>query len=101
MTTAKRDLVVKISEKTGLAQPVVLAVVEEALNEVTSAIGNGDKVKLRGFGVFKVCWRKSRFGRIPSRPGTLIPIPSFAVVKFKAGKEMLAALRALTKRLDA
>src|ERR1017187_8326140 len=47
---------------------------------------------VRSFGVFDVKIRKSRVGHNPKRPGTDAPITSRAVVKFKAGKAMRAAV---------
>jgi len=90
MTLTKRDLVVRISNETGLVQQQVLDVVQKTLDYIADALANGDKVELRNFGVFEVKVRKARVGRNPNAPETDVPIPQRAVVKFKAGKEMRA-----------
>jgi nucleoid DNA-binding protein len=94
MTLTKRDLVVRISEETGLIQTQVFDVVQKTLDYIAEALG--DKVELRNFGVFDVKIRKARVGRNPNRPETDVPIPSRAMVKFKAGKEMRAEVLKLT-----
>jgi nucleoid DNA-binding protein len=90
MTLTKRDLVIRISEETGLIQQQVLEVVQKTLDYVAEALAKGDKVELRNFGVFEVKVRKARIGRNPNAPATDVPIPERSVVKFKPGKEMRA-----------
>src|SRR5258708_13064864 len=84
----KRDLVIRISDETGLAQQQVLDVLQKALDYIADAVAKGEKVELRNFGVFDVKIRKARVGRNPNQPGTDVPIPQRAVVKFKPGKDM-------------
>ncbi len=88
MTLTKRDLVVRISEESGLIQNDVLQVVQKTLDYILEALAKGDKVELRNFGVFEVKLRKARVGRNPNSPDTDVPIPQRSVVKFKPGKEM-------------
>ncbi len=88
MTLTKRDLVIRISEETGLIQQQVLTVVQKTLDYIAEALAKGDKVELRNFGVFEVKVRKARIGRNPNAPETDVPIPERSVVKFKPGKEM-------------
>ena len=90
MTLTKRDLVVRISNESGLVQQQVLDVVQKTLDYIADALAKGDKVELRNFGVFEVKVRKARVGRNPNAPETDVPIPQRSVVKFKAGKEMRA-----------
>ena len=84
----KRDLVIRISNETGLVQQQVLDIVQRTLDYIAEAVTQGDKVELRNFGVFEVKIRKARVGRNPNKPGTDVPIPQRAVVKFKPGKDM-------------
>jgi nucleoid DNA-binding protein len=98
MTLTKRDLVVRISEDTGLIQQQVMDVVQRTLDYISEALAKGDKVELRNFGVFEVKVRKARIGRNPNAPGTDVPIPQRSVVKFKAGKEMRAEVLKILPR---
>jgi nucleoid DNA-binding protein len=95
-TMTKRDLVVRISEETGLVQQDVLNVVQKTLDYIAEAVAHGTKVELRNFGVFEVKVRKARVGRNPNAPAADVRIPPRAVVKFKPGKEMREAVLQLT-----
>jgi len=92
----KRDLVVRISEETGMVQQNVLDIVQRTLDQIAEAVSKGTKVELRNFGVFEVKVRKARVGRNPNSPAKDVPIPPRAVVKFKPGKEMREAVIKLT-----
>ncbi len=96
MTLTKRDIVIRISEETGLIQTQVFDVVQKTLDHIAESLAKGDKVELRNFGVFEVKIRKARVGRNPNKPETDVPIPARAMVKFKAGKEMRAEVLKLT-----
>lgn len=98
MTLTKRDLVIRISEETGLIQNQVFEVVQKTLDYIAESLAKGDKVELRNFGVFDVKIRKARIGRNPNKPETDVPIPARAMVKFKAGKEMRAEVLKLTPK---
>jgi len=88
ITLTKRDLVMRISDETGLRQQDIFTVVQKTLDYITEALAKGDKVELRKFGVFEVKVRKARVGRNPNKPETDVQIPARSTVKFKAGKEM-------------
>ena len=92
MTLTKRDLVIRISSENSLSQQHVFDVIQKTLDYISEALSKGDKVELRNFGVFEVKVRKARVGRNPNKPETDVPIPARAMVKFKAGKEMRAAV---------
>ena len=95
----KRDLVVRISNETGMVQQDVLNVIQKMLDYLTENLAEGKTVELRNFGVFEIKLRKARVGRNPNRPESDVPIPPRAVVKFKAGKEMKARVTELSRRL--
>ena len=88
----KKDIVLKISEETGLKQTDVKLVVQKALDNIVAALGRGETVELRNFGVFKVRSRRSRVGRNP-RTGAKVPIPERKAVSFKVGMVMKKKVR--------
>ena len=88
----KRDLVIRISEETGLVQQQVLNILQKTLDAMSETLAKGEKVELRNFGIFEIRIRKARTGRNPNHPNTDVPIPARAVVRFKAGKEMREAV---------
>jgi nucleoid DNA-binding protein len=86
----KRELVVRISNETGLTQQQVFTVLQKTLDYVTESLVKGETVEFRDFGVFEIKVRKPRIGRNPNKPANTVTIPERKVVKFKAGKEMKA-----------
>ncbi|GIX50541.1 MAG: hypothetical protein KatS3mg132_735 [Limisphaera sp.] len=96
MTVTKRDLVLAISDKLDRHQQEVQDVVQAVLDQMFEALARGDKIELRGFGVFEVKIRKARVGRNPHQPERDIPIPARAVVRFKPGKDLREAVLKLT-----
>jgi nucleoid DNA-binding protein len=98
MSLTKHDLVIRISEETGIIQTQVFDVVQKTLDYIAEALAKGGKVELRNFGVFQVKIRKARVGRNPKKPATDVPIPARAMVKFKAGKEMKTEVLKLTPK---
>ncbi len=83
----KKDIIMKISEQTGLKQVDVKEVVQRTFDMITDSLQRGKKVELRNFGIFKVKTRKGRLGRNP-RTGDSVSIPDKRVVSFKAGMKM-------------
>lgn len=83
----RRDLVAKIAEKTGYRQDDAKIIVEEVLKGISQSLARGERVELRGFGVFKVKKRQPRQGRNP-KTGEIVSIPARKVIHFKAGKEL-------------
>ncbi|NGO38079.1 integration host factor subunit beta [Limisphaera ngatamarikiensis] len=96
MTVTKRDLVLSITKKLGHPQLLVQDVVQAVFDRMFEALARGDKIELRGFGVFEVKVRKARVGRNPHQPEKDIPIPARAVVRFKPGKDLREAVLKLT-----
>ena len=87
-TVTKRDLVIKVSDKTQLTQQQVSNAIQAFIDEITTTLSEGDQVVLRNFGAFQVTMTKPKIGRNPKKPRTPVKIPARAVVKFKPGKKM-------------
>ena len=81
----KGDLVVKISEATGLSKKESENALNAFVDTIQSALKSGDKVAIAGFGTFDVSTRKERTGRNP-QTGEEIKIPASKSPKFKVGK---------------
>lgn len=91
----KRDIVLDIYRKTGIMQQDVREIVQMTLDIITEAIGRGENIELRNFGVFEVQVREARVGRNPNKPEQDVMIPRRAAVKFKPGKELKALLKSI------
>jgi integration host factor subunit beta len=69
-------------------------IVNSVFDEITVALHRGDRVELRGFGVFLTKRRPARTGRNP-RNGAQIQVSAKAIPAFKSGKEMHERLNAI------
>jgi len=92
----KRDLVVRISNETGVVQTQVFDVIQKTLDYITESLAEGNDVELRNFGVFEIRLTKPRVGRNPNEPGSRYDIPERATVKFKMGKVMRQKVSKMT-----
>ena len=61
----KADLIDQIADGTGLTKIETRAVVEGFMTVVRRAMKDGERIELRGFGVFEVQHRAPRTGRNP------------------------------------
>lgn len=61
--------------------------VHEILRGIRQAIARGERVEIRGFGVFDLKYRAPRKGRNP-KTGEQVLIGAKRIPHFKAGKEM-------------
>jgi nucleoid DNA-binding protein len=95
----KRDIVVAISNQTGMVQHEVFDVVQRTLDKITDSLANNVAVELRNFGVFQPRLTKPRVGRNPNQPGSSFVIPPRVTVKFKAGKIMRQRVEKLSREL--
>ena len=80
----KKDIVMKVSNDTNVAQIDVKKVVQKTLDSIVESLERGETVELRNFGVFKVKSRRGRIGRNP-RTGEEVQVPEKKVVVFKPG----------------
>ena len=95
----KRDIVVAISNQTGMVPHQVVDIVQRTLDKITDSLANNVPVELRNFGIFQPRLTKPRVGRNPNQPGSSFVIPSRATVKFKAGKVMRQRVEKLSREL--
>lgn len=63
------------------------AIVSTFFSEIAEALTQGNRIEIRGFGVFVVKHREARTGRNP-RTGTSVEVPEKYVPFFKTGKDL-------------
>ena len=63
------------------------------IKKLTSALADGDRVEIRGFGAFSVRTRNPRVAINPKNK-TRVSVPSKNIVHFKTGKELHDRLNA-------
>lgn len=84
----KLDIINNVLERnTKLSKAKAEIAVETVFHCMKSAIERGERIELRGFGVFTVKPRKTGVGRNP-RTGAEVAIPPGKAVRFKPGKEL-------------
>jgi len=83
----KLDLISEVVSKTGITKTKAEIAVETVFESMKQALAKGDRIELRGFGVFNVKPRKTGIGRNP-RTGAEVNIPPGKAVRFKPGKEL-------------
>ena len=83
----KLDIVNAVVNKTGVSRTKAEQAVETVFEAMKNALGKGERIELRRFGVFNVRPRKTGIGRNP-RTGLLDSIPPCKAVRFKPYKEL-------------
>ena len=83
----KAELINAAAEKAGLSKKDTEAVITAAIDVITAALCEGEKVQLVGFGSFETKNRAARIGRNP-RTKEQINIPASKIPIFKAGKAL-------------
>lgn len=88
----KAELINAAAEKTGLSKKDTEAAVSAAIDVITEALTQNEKIQLVGFGSFEVKSRAARVGRNP-RTKEEIEIPASKTPVFKAGKALKDAVQ--------
>jgi DNA-binding protein HU-beta len=83
----KLDIINEVVNKTGITKTKAELAVETVFESMKRSLSKGDRIELRGFGVFNVRPRKTGIGRNP-RTGAEVSIPPGKAVRFKPGKEL-------------
>jgi DNA-binding protein HU-beta len=83
----KLDIVNQVVSRTGVSKSKAELAVETVFEAMKRALERGERIELRGFGVFNVRPRKTGIGRNP-RTGEEVTIPPGKAVRFKPGKEL-------------
>ena len=90
-TTTKKDIIDRISERTGMKRTDVKEAVQLFLDEMIEELGKGNRLEFRDFGVFEV---RDRAARTAQNPKTLeqVVVPARRAVRFKVGRLMGVAV---------
>lgn len=89
----KKELIEKISQKTGLKKAEVEKIIETAFDLISQSLAAGEAVRLVSFGAFLLRERKGRLGRNPKTGERLALAPSrhAAFVPGRGLKELIKA----------
>jgi integration host factor subunit alpha len=84
-TLTRADLAEAINQRLGLSRAESLGMVESILRHMCEALGNGENVKISGFGTFLLRDKTERVGRNP-KTGIEVPITPRRVLTFRASQ---------------
>ena len=87
----KAELINAVAASADCSKKDAEAIITAALDTITAALKEGDKVQLVGFGSFEVKKRAARIGRNPKTKES-IEIPASVAPVFKAGKALKDAV---------
>ena len=87
----KKELITAAAAQAGTTQKDAESVINAALEAISTALANGDRVQISGFGSFEVKAREARVGRNP-KTNEAINIPASKTPAFKAGKALKDAV---------
>ncbi len=88
----KKELIDRVAADLDITKKLAADALMCILDNISSALAEGDKVTFVGFGTFSVVERKERKGINPQTKAE-ITIPARTVPKFKAGKALKNAVR--------
>ena len=83
----KADIINKVAEEAKITKVKAVEAVEAIFEAMKAAMHRGERIELRGFGVFQVKPRKKGIGRNP-RTGREVRIPPGKTIRFKPGKNL-------------
>ena len=83
----KTELIAAVSQSAGLTKKDTDRVISAAIDAITAALVQGEKVQISGFGTFETKEREARVGRNPHTKEE-IHIPATRVPGFKASKAL-------------
>lgn len=95
----KADIVCEVAKATGLTKIETKTIVDGVLSTIISAVSNGKRIELRGFGVFKHKGRKPRMARNP-KTGEAVPLEKRFVPVFKPSPEFLKKVNESIKSVN-
>jgi len=84
----KNDIINGVAEAASVPRQKATLAVETIIDVMRQALARGERIELRGFGVFLVKPRKKGIGRNPKRPTEEVQIPPGFTIRFKPGKEL-------------
>jgi integration host factor subunit alpha len=81
-----------VQSQCGLSQNDSVQLVNDTIEHITQALLAKKSVKISGFGVFSVKYKKERPGRNP-KTGEPMPIPARHSIRFKPSDKVLKRMR--------
>ena len=95
----KSELIEILAQRTKLTPSDTALCIDTIFGVIADTVAQGDRVEIRGFGVFGMRERKPRIARNP-RSGEQVAVPGKAAPYFKAGKDLALRVNATRQVID-
>lgn len=99
MTTTKKDLALEVAKETGCKKTLASKMVDSVFSAMRKSLIEGDRIEIRGFGVFQVKDTRPKPAARNPRTGDIIFVPARRKTHFKPGKLLKEALHRPTRRV--
>jgi integration host factor subunit beta len=94
----KTELIARLAARSpGLQVKDSSVAVDTILDALAATLSNGDRIEIRGFGAFSICYRAPRAGRNP-KTGAAVAVAGKVVPRFKTGKLLREAIDSASAR---
>ncbi len=98
MTTTKKDLALEVAKETGCRKSLAAKMVDSVFSTMRMSLVKGDRIEIRGFGVFQVKDTKPKPAARNPRTGDVIYVPARRKTHFKPGKLLKDELHMTKKK---
>ena len=88
----KSELIASVAEQAALSKKDAEKAINAVVDTISTALAEGEKIQLIGFGTFEVRAREARTGKNP-RTGEAIEIAAAKIPSFKAGAALKTAIK--------
>lgn len=92
MTTTKKDLALEVAKNADCKKSLASKMVDSIFKAMRESLIAGDRIEIRGFGVFQVKNTKPKPAARNPRTGEIIYVPARRKTHFKPGKLLKEAL---------
>jgi nucleoid DNA-binding protein len=92
MTTTKKDLALRVAQETGCKKNLASKMVDVIFIAMRDSLIKGDRIEIRGFGVFQIKHTLPKPAARNPRTGEVIHVPARRKTHFKPGKMLKDAL---------
>lgn len=85
-TTTKKELALQICRDTGCNKHLAIQMVDTVFDAMRESLVNGQRIEIRGFGVFQVKDTRPKSAARNPRTGEVIHVPARRKTHFRPGK---------------
>lgn len=100
-TTTKKELALQVSRDTGCNKHLAIQMIDTVFDSMRESLMNGQRIEIRGFGVFQVKETRPKSAARNPRTGEVIHVPARRKTHFRPGKLLREELHAPISAISA